>query len=399
MKNMLSFLFTVLIFVSPNSVFGQNRAFVCEPAEDWTALLDRKEGWLAGDGIFTLGLEGDSRQGSAGENSGTLFLFSDSFFGSSNDDGTFRWPITMINHCVGVLEGNRPEQKKMRFLYNTDAEGKPSNLFDKHFWLGDGIVIDSILYTTGTVVDPKTWILEGVWMISVPIKNNLPDFTQARIRQGGLFHKEGVWEVLFGIGITDCGEDIYVYGFRDKKGEMFFPRQLVVAKAPRKSFGQVSTWQFWTGERWSGIIADCNCEEAGLAEGISNELSVTRMKGGVCDGKFILVYTKGCLGPSLNFAISESPYSKFIEEQTFYHCPEPERYEQEVKQTLGEKANVVTYNAKAHPRLSQPGELIVSYNLNVFGMKEGAFFTNKKFGFPRFVRLKFTESPHENKTK
>jgi hypothetical protein len=398
MKIFLNFLFTSLILISVNNVFGQNVSFECEPANDWTALLDRKNGWLAGDGIFTLGLEGNSRQGSAGESSRTLFLFSDSFFGSANDDGTFSSPITMTNHCVGVLDGNKPDQKKMQFLYNTDADGKPSNLFDKHFWLGDGIVINSTLHTTGTVVDPKTWTLEGTWMISVPIKNNLPDFKQTQIRQESLFHKKGVWEVLFGIGITDCGEDIYVYGFRDKKGEMFFPRQLVVAKAPRKSFGQISTWQFWTGKYWSSAIADCNCDDAKLADGISNELSVTKMKGGIHDGKFILVYTKGCLGTSLNFAISNSPYSKFTDEQTFYICPEPKMYEQEVKRTLGEKANVVTYNAKAHPRLSQPEELIVSYNLNVFGMKEGTFFKSKKYGFPRFVRLKFTKS-HENKIK
>ena len=376
-----------LLLSSP--CLAQKPTFFCERAEDWNTFFDRSEGWLAGDGIFTLGIDGDSRQGSAGDDSKTVFLFSDSFFGGVNPDGSFKPGLTMVNHCLAMLTGTRPDQAKMTFFTNTDPENRPANLFDRHFWLGDGIVIDGTLYTTGTVVDPKTWSMEGPWLIRVPVRDEQLVFSEFKTERVELFHKDGPFEVLFGIGICDDGDDIYVYGFRDKKGEHLYPRQLVVAKAPRRSFGEISTWRFWTGKAWSKNIADCNRDEAVLAEGMSNELSVTKMIGGRYDGKYVLVYTEYCITDKLNFAVSDSPFAKFSAPTTFYRCPEPKEYEKEVKDDYGPQAFIVTYNAKAHPRLSKPGELLVSYNLNIFGMREGMFFLNKKHGFPRFVLLKF----------
>ncbi len=369
------------------STSDEKPPFRCERAEDWNAFFDRTDGWLAGDGIFSLGMEGDSRQGSAADRSKTIFLFSDSFFGCANPDGSFQPGLVMVNHCFAVLEGDKPDPSKMTFLTGIDANRRPTNLFDRHFWLGDGIVIDGSLYTTGTVVDPKTWTMEGPWLIRVPIRDEQPVFSETETQRVGLFHKNGDYEVLFGIGIYDQGDDIYVYGFRDRKGVVFYPRQLVVAKAPRKTFAEISTWRFWTGDRWSEDVAECNRDGAALAEGMSNELSVTKMIGGRYDGKFVLVYTEGCISPNLNFAVSDAPNAKFSAPTTFYRCPEPKEYEEEVKAAYGPDANLVTYNAKAHPRFSKPGELLVSYNLNIFGLKEGMFFTTKKHAFPRFVRL------------
>ncbi|MCL2346756.1 MAG: hypothetical protein FWC50_00700 [Planctomycetaceae bacterium] len=367
---------------------AQEQIFLCERAEDWNALFDRSEGWLAGDGIFTFGFDGDSRQGSADEHSKTVFLFSDSFFGHANPDGTFKPGLVMVNHCLALLTGTRPDQAKMKFFTNTDSENRPANLFDRRFWLGDGIIIDGTLYTTGTVVNPKTWSMEGPWLIRVPVRDGQLVFSEFKTERVELFHKDGPFEVLFGIGICDDGDDIYVYGFRDKKGVPMYPRQLVVAKAPRHSFGDISTWRFWTGDEWSENIADSNHDKAALAGGMSNELSITKMIGGRYDGKYVLVYTELCISNKLNFAVADSPFGKFSAPVTFYRCPEPKEYEKEVKDVHGPQAFVVTYNAKAHPRLSQPGELLVSYNLNIFGMKEGLLFPNKKHGSPRFVKLK-----------
>jgi hypothetical protein len=167
-----------------------------------------------------------------------------------------------------------------------------------------------------------------------------------------------------------------------------FPRQLVVAKAPRSSFGDLATWRFWTGDAWSENIANCNHDKAALAKGMSNELSVTKMIGGRYDGKYVLVYTELCISNRLNFAVADSPFAQFSAPTTFYRCPEPKEYEKEIKDTFGRQASLVTYNAKAHPRLSQPGELLVSYNLNVFGMPPGRLFTTKNHAYPRFVLLK-----------
>ncbi|MCL2304714.1 MAG: hypothetical protein FWC43_05165 [Planctomycetaceae bacterium] len=378
----LLFLFAGLV----QQVAAKEPVFTCEAAADWTAVLDRTEGWIAGDGIFSFGLDGEAWK--TDENSKTFFIFSDSFFGGVNPDKSYKPGSVMINHCMAVLEGGKPDPEKIRFLHGTAADGRPKNLFDRNYWHGDAIILDSVLYTTGTVVDPATWEMEGPWMIKVPIRDEMPDFSRTETKRVELFHKDGDYQVLFGIGICRQGDISYVYGFRDKKGAPFFQRQLVVAKAPCGSFDNVSTWRFWTGDRWSEKIADTNRDEAVLASGMSNELSVTKMKGGRLDGKFVLVYTEGCVGPNLNFAVADSPYDKFSKPTTFYVCPEPEMYDAQIKKDCGPKASVITYNAKAHPQLSRPGELVVSYNLNAWGLKEGIIFAEKTYYFPRFVRLK-----------
>ena len=388
MATVLKSLIVIIALVLIAPCLAQESTFVCERAEDWNAFFDREEGWLAGDGIFTFGIDGDSRQGSAGDDSKTVFLFSDSFFGRANPDGSFKPGLVMVNHCVAELTGTQPDQSKMTFFTNTDSRSRPANLFDRKFWLGDGIIIDDMLYTTGFVADPKTLKLaDGPWLISIPVRDGQLVFSEFKTEWVKLFHKDGPYEVMFGIGICDDGDDIYIYGFRDKLDARMFPRQLVVAKVPRQSFGDAATWQFWTGEHWSENIADSNHDQAALAKGMSNELSVTKMIGGQYDGKYVLVYTELCITEKLNFAVADSPFAKFSAPTTFYRCPEPKEYEKVVKDAFGSQAFLITYNAKAHPRLSKPGELLVSYNLNIFGMGD-RLFTDKKHAFPRFVTLR-----------
>ncbi len=50
-----------------------------------------------------------------------------------------------------------------------------------------------------------------------------------------------------------------------------------------------------------------------------------------------------------------------------------------------------TYAAKAHPELSRPGELLVSYVVNSFDFGESA--TNAAIYRPRFVRVPVSSLP------
>jgi hypothetical protein len=373
--------------------------FTCAAANDWTSLFDRMEGWIAGDGIYSFGLgDADWRDKSKDKKIKTAFTFGDSLIGGVNFDGSYKSGLAMVNHCFAVLDSNsdsasvdvvQSDKSKLTFIYNTDAKGKPTNLFDRNYWLGDSIAINSVLYTTGVVVDIKTWTTNGIWLITTPIRDGQLIFSEYKSERVELIHRAGGYEVLFGIAICDLGGQIYVYGVRNKTGDVFYRRQLVVARVERGTYGDIGTWNFWTGTKWSNKIADCNTDAAAIADGISNELSVTKMIGGKYDGKFILIYTEGCVGEKLNFAVSDSPFGRFGAATTFYNCPEPKLFDKEIKEKYGSKASVITYNAKAHPKLSRRGELIVSYNLNTWGLKEGTIFAEKKYGFPRFVRLKF----------
>ncbi|MDR2441696.1 MAG: hypothetical protein LBE12_20220 [Planctomycetaceae bacterium] len=384
------FIFLVQI-CNTTTVFADGAEFTCEPANDWTELFDRTEGWVAGDGIYSFNLEdADPAVKNGNKKIKIAFSFADSMIGNINADGSYKSDLVMVNHCFATLNFGSPYSAKPQliFHYNTNSKGQPSNLFDRQYWLNDSIAINSVLYTTGMVVDAKTWTTEGIWLLTIPIRDGQLVFSEYKTKPVELIHRTNGYEVLFGIAVCAQGNDIYVYGFRDKTGEMFYKRQLLVAKTDRNHYGDIETWKFWTGKEWSSSIADCNTDAAALTHGISNELSVTKMVGGTYDGKFILVYTEGCIGEKLNFAVSDSPFTPFTGTTTFYNCPEPKLFDGEVKKKYGNKAHVITYNAKAHPLLSTSGELIVSYNLNTWGLNEGMIFADKKYCFPRFVRLK-----------
>jgi hypothetical protein len=95
------------------------------------------------------------------------------------------------------------------------------------------------------------------------------------------------------------------------------------------------------------------------------------------DGRTILVYQ---LGNQVAIRIGESPTGPFNFYQIIYDCPE-------VKQN----PNIFVYNAKAHPHLSKPGQLLISYNVNTFNLID--HFLDADIYRPRFITLEIIENP------
>ena len=74
------------------------------------------------------------------------------------------------------------------------------------------------------------------------------------------------------------------------------------------------------------------------------------------------------------YATSDTPYGPFSETRIAYVCKEnlcPHMY---------------LYNAKAHPHLSNEGDILVSYNINTSNFDENINF-GRTYG-PRFLNLK-----------
>ena len=74
----------------------------------------------------------------------------------------------------------------------------------------------------------------------------------------------------------------------------------------------------------------------------------------------------------------ESPTGPFDIFQTVWDCPE-----------VLEDSDIFVYNAKAHPHLSNPGELLISYNVNTLDFWD--HFSNAGIYRPRFVTLSLQE--------
>jgi hypothetical protein len=110
---------------------------------------------------------------------------------------------------------------------------------------------------------------------------------------------------------------------------------------------------------------------APLVSGASNELSLSPLP----DGRYVLVYLNGGMGSNVAMRIAASPVGPF--------GPAIKLYDAKVS-----NSHYYTYNAKAHPSISKPGELIITYNQNSYDFTE-QLKLNPYLYHPYFLRLKF----------
>ena len=95
------------------------------------------------------------------------------------------------------------------------------------------------------------------------------------------------------------------------------------------------------------------------------------------DGRVIAAYQLNTNSPHVVIQIGQTPAGPFQPLKKVWETPE-----------VYEDADFYTYNAKAHPHLSKPGHLLISYNVNSFD-----FITDiHKHPYhlrPRFISVKY----------
>jgi hypothetical protein len=134
-----------------------------------------------------------------------------------------------------------------------------------------------------------------------------------------------------------------------------------------RDFENFSAWRFWDGQAWSTDMQ----KAAILTTGISDELSLSPLP----DGRYILVFQLGGMSTEVAMRIGASPIGPF--------GPVIKLYDAEVS-----NSKYFHYNAKAHPSLSKPGELLITYNQNSFDFWN-QLALNPNLYHPYFLRLKF----------
>jgi hypothetical protein len=145
-----------------------------------------------------------------------------------------------------------------------------------------------------------------------------------------------------------------------------------VARIKPKDIEEFHLWEFWDGNAWQPDME----KAASIADRASNELSVTPLS----DGRYAMVFQTDGIGSTVGLRLSlspEGPYGPII--PLWDASPD-----------FKEGKHLFSYNAKAHPHLSESGELLISYNINSFD-----FFSDvaiePDFYRPRFIRVKISE--------
>ncbi len=363
-------------------------AFTVEPAPEWTNLFLRKSGWFGGDGIFAIPFSGkDSEKGDS-----LLFLFSDTMIGEITD-GKLNPGFVMINNSVALLKDKTPDSSHIAFKMAKENDAykamfipkmaKPDK--DTYFWLGDGFVnpeakkdIFIFAYKITNTHDKSDFPFKeiGNTLIRIPSQSKFPYTDQKQMELPFNNYASGEEIISFGAGVfnnsqsageIDADGFVYVYGIKGVNKKLVSAR---VKPDAIESFGQ---WAFWDGKNWSQDVKSA----IALSDSVSNEMSVSR----IGKGKYALVYQLGGIMPDICMQVGPTPVGPFGPRITLYKTTT------DIMDT-----DLFTYNAKAHPALSEQGELLISYNVNSF--KFFKVIGNKPNLYrPRFIRVKFKTQP------
>lgn len=359
-----------------------------EAVPQWSDLFKRNSGWFGGDGIFTIPLNGVDRGTAEGDT--IMFLFSDTLIGKIID-GELQ-DYTMVHNSIAYLTGPQPKPENMDFVWAKKPDSSPATMFvpqtdvaqpKDYYWLGDGFVNQALgktyifAYRIRNTGGEGTFPFKVVGNPLIVLENpdNPPFKNQRQIQT--LFFKSGSGPAGFGsfgagifvnteaVGAPNPDGYIYVYGVKGKD------KQLIAARVKPKNFENFEMWNYWDGDGWNPDISVVQA----ITNRVSNELSVTP----IGNGKYALIFTVNGVGPKIGMRIGESPVGPFSPIEVIWKSDANET-----------DPSFFSYNAKAHPAISPPGELLVSFNVNSF-----KFFKKiNKFPHlyrPRFIRVIFKQ--------
>ncbi len=292
----------------------------------------RLDDWTGADGTYSLRLP-DGKE---------LWIFSDTFLGQVNQDGS-RPPVVeeggttvFLNNSFAVERGGR-----LSTIHDGTA-AKPTAVMpprdENHwYWAGDATLAGGIVEATYQEYERfGTGAWDWRWHRNVV----------ARFAPGRLERPISVHDLPSGHGVAWASATLkdggftYVYGVED----LGSPKYMHLARVRGQSL--LGTWEFLTADgTWSRNETD----SARIMSGVANEYSVTKV-----GSSYVLIThdTSEPLSPNIVAYTSCSPSGPFTGRQHVYTTPE----------TGG---NIFTYNAHAHPDVAGDG-LVVSYNVNSF---------------------------------
>jgi len=350
-------------------------------APDWTAMFERTSGWTGADGVYSFPLDGDDALGSATAASRTFFTFSDTFVGTVDADGK-RVDTVMVNNTNAILVGNAPGN--MNFDVRTDDAGKPVSMVvppgsGLWIWPNDGVVQGGTIYMTGLRMKTGdggafNFAVDGMVWMTAPASDPVPFGGSYTVADAPMLYTPaapGVGDASYGVAVMPLTKAahaahpdgfVYVYGVRNDDGN----KKMLVSRVKQASLLNPAAYTYWNGKKW---VKD-KARAAPLADRMASEFSVTPLP----DGRYIAVFQLDALSTTIAVRYGASPTGPWGAPIPVYACPDT---------TVGKQ--VYTYGAKAHPHLSAPGELLISYHVNSFSFAQNL--KNADIYHPRFVRL------------
>lgn len=305
-------------------------------------------GWAGADGTYSTEVPGH----------GLVWLFNDTWLGPVNPDESLGEAPGLVNNSA-VIGG---EDGLPDLTVTGGTQEAPTSLAGPLWqWNGDGIYdggsLRVIEFEQAITDDPPPWNFGWVGT------------TLASFDEG--FAVESVVEVPtannvgWGVELVACGDYIYIYGAEAVPLEKI----MHVARVQVGHLADIGAWEYFDGQGWSSDPA----ASARVAREVGSSYAVTP----VAD-KWVLTTTDSLLGDTVYVSVADSPTGPFTDRQPVYVAPEAHSGE----------GLYAPYNVAAHPSVSEPGTLVISYNVNSSEGFDGIK-RNVNFNRPRFIDLHF----------
>ncbi|HWC80383.1 MAG TPA: hypothetical protein VG756_10510 [Pseudonocardiaceae bacterium] len=325
--------------------------------QQWRSFGDASghAGWAGADGTYSTPLPGGL----------DAWLYNDTFLGPVNADESLPRTSTFIHNSlvlstpqgqplVTVTGGTTSQPQSL--VGSTPNPPTPGGTDANWYWNTDGIVDAGKLYIFETEIAPTDTpppfdfgqIDMKIAELSLPdlrVQRVVPTYGGATMSWGVQLLREGPW--------------IYIYGVESG----YLDKYLHVARA---HVGQLDgAWQFYTGSGWSNDPAD----SARVADNVGASFSVTKV-----DGRYVLATTDSTLDPQIYLETATSPVGPFTDRTMIYNPP-------------GAGGDIYAYNVAAHPEISGPNRLVLSYNTNASTLDD--LYQNINNNRARFIDVDF----------
>ncbi len=284
-----------------------------------------------------------------------LWLFSDTFLGPVNPDGSRPHTAPFINNSAVVQQGDELRETVHGGTSENPAALVPPPAADQFYWVGDAQVVEETLQVLvnryrRTGAGPLDHILLGTELATFA----LPSLAPTGLRPLPLGDR-----ISWGSTLLRDGGHTYVYG-TEAVGEAKFAH---VARVAGDDIG--GRWEFWTGTTWVPDVA----ASARVLSGVGTAYGVQRI-----GGRYVLVTHENNLALSAELVAYSAavPTGPFEGPDYLHRAPE-------------NAAGHIVYDADVHPELARPGKLLISYNVN--NLDDAVTYADASVYRPRFIEI------------
>ncbi|HEX6451471.1 MAG TPA: hypothetical protein VF060_18650 [Trebonia sp.] len=314
--------------------------------------------WAGADGTYSAPVPGGH----------DAWLFNDTFLGPVNADESLPSTVGFIHNSavltspgatrIGTFITGGTRQDPQSLVGPTNSPLTPGGTAPYWYWNTDGIVDQGYLYVfeqkNGPTDSPPPFDFGQTGMA-------IAEFSLPGMQLEGVTPTYGGADVSWGVQLLREGPWIYIYGVESGSG--LAGKEVHLARA--RTGHLLGSWQFSTGSGWSSDPA----ASAPLLGNVGSSYGVARV-----GGQYVLATTDSFLDPQVYLYTAPTPAGPFTGGTKIYTPPEA-------------GGNIYTYNVAAHPELTGPGKLVLSYNVNSFSLAD--LYANINNNRARFITVSF----------